>query len=181
MTTAVSACHPNIRAMSRFRSVLWSIAPLFQIDMLGLNIESIATPVIDIGCGKKAALVKLLRDRGIEAYGVDKDVTPEEYLISADYMDYTFAPETYGTVISHMAFSNELWYLKERGSIQLSRYKRKYYEILESLKSDGCFIYTPGLPFMEKGLTGYTVYRSQVVDGSEKQYTATIKRIIYPY
>ena len=80
-----------------------------------------------------------------------------------------------------MAFSNELWYLKERGSIQLSRYKRKYYEILESLKPNGCFIYIPGLPFIEKGLQGYTIERSQIAPGSEKQYTATIRRIIYPY
>ena len=62
------------------------------MEMLGLNIESIIQPVIDIGCGKKAALVKLLREQGVEAYGIDEDVIPEEHLIRADYMDYTFEP-----------------------------------------------------------------------------------------
>jgi hypothetical protein len=155
--------------------------PLFQIEMLGLSIESMATPVIDIGCGKKAELVKLLRERGVEAYGIDKDVTPGAFLFSADYLDYAFVPGTYGTVISHMAFSVELWYLKEQGSIKLSRYKRKYHEILESLKPEGRFIYKPGLPFIEKSLTGYTVSRGQVISDSEKLYTATIQRIVYPY
>ncbi len=170
----------NYTGIDAFPKRLVEYNPLFQIDMLGISMEQIVAPVIDIGCGKKAELVKLLRERGIEAYGIDKNVIAEDYLIRADYMAYAFAPGTYGTVISHMAFSNELWYLKERGSIQLSRYKRKYYEILESLKPDGCFIYTPGLPFLEKGLSGYNVQCGQVAQGTEKQYTATVKRS-YPY
>lgn len=39
-------------------------------------------------------------------------------------------------------------YLKE--SLAVRDYARRYLEILESLKPNGCFIYTPRLPFIEE-------------------------------
>ena len=152
-------------------------SPQFQIDILGLNAAYIMPPVIDVGCGRDAALVRHLRQLGIEATGIDRDAGTGAHTVCDDYIDLEFKPDTYGTVISHMAFSNQLWYLKERSAKQLCKYERKFHEILASLKPGGCFVYMPGLPYLEETLPdGYTVQRVQISIGSARLYATHIRR-----
>ncbi|MED0680480.1 class I SAM-dependent methyltransferase [Aneurinibacillus thermoaerophilus] len=124
--------------------------PEFQMKLLNIHLDTIKQPVLDIGCGSQANLVRFLRKNGIEAFGIDRNVHTMNYLYKANWLEYTFTPNTWGTVISHMAFSNQFMHhhLRVHGKFEL--YAKKYMEILESLKIEGSFIYAPGLPFMEE-------------------------------
>ncbi len=152
-------------------------SPQRQMKLLDLETEKIIGPVMDIGCGKDAGLVKYLRQNGIEAYGIDRDAEQNEFLFSGDYLDFDFGIKTYGTIVSHMAFSNQLWYLMQKGSSQLEKYQRKYDMILNALKTGGCFIYTPGLPRLEQALgKEFILEKSDIVYKDSRFYTAKIFR-----
>ncbi len=110
-----------------------------------------AEPILDIGCGERANLVRHLRVLKLDAFGIDAFAPNNEpYLFREDWLTYPLSHRCWGTVLSHMAFSNHFLhhYLKESPTVR--DYARRYLEILESLKPNGCFIYTPGLPFIEE-------------------------------
>lgn len=46
-------------------------APL-QLSVLGIDKRSLAEPVLGVGCGKNASLVRHLRQAGLDAYGIDR-------------------------------------------------------------------------------------------------------------
>lgn len=57
--------------------------------------------------------------------------------------------ETWGTVISHLAFSNHaIHHYLRRDGVDLD-YARRYMEIRASLRPGGSFCYAPSLPFLE--------------------------------
>lgn len=148
-----------------------------QLDVLGLDIEKIKQPVLDIGCGSGAPLVAYLRANGVEAIGLDRNVKQTDYLIASDYLDYDFKSKKYGTVVSHMAFSNQLWYATQKCSVHAQRYFHKFIEILYSLKPGGCFVYSPGIPFMEAQLPkGFQIKKVYVFENSSRLYAAIIQR-----
>ncbi len=130
--------------------------PRFQIGLLGIDLSAIKQPLLDIGCGHQASLVNFLRESGIESYGVDRDVDTTDYLHEANWLEYTFTPDTWGTVISHMAFSNHFIHHNLRADGDFEIYAKKYMEILKSLKLGGRFIYAPSLSFMEEILISST-------------------------
>lgn len=137
-----------------------------QVDLLKLDIGSLKQPILDAGCGGGANLVRYLGSLGLEAYGIDRVLLkPEKYLQQTDWFDYSFAPHTWGTIVSNMAFSNHLLYTYRHDSGQLGPYLRKFIEILESLLPGGSFHYAPGIPFIEQRLdtTKYQVEQRQVV------------------
>lgn len=47
-------------------------SPQLQVRLLGIEINHLRQPLLDIGCGKSARLVRYLRARHIKAYGIDK-------------------------------------------------------------------------------------------------------------
>ena len=47
-----------------------------------------------------------LRGLGLQAFGIDRLVVPSEHLAEADWLEYRFPAATWGTIISHLAFSN---------------------------------------------------------------------------
>lgn len=124
--------------------------PEFQIKLLNINIDTIKQPVLDLGCGSQASLVHFLRENGIKVFGVDRNVDTADYLFKMNWLEYQFNSNTWGTVISHMAFSNHFihHHIKADGNFEL--YARKYMEILNSLKIGGSFIYAPSLSFIEE-------------------------------
>ena len=130
--------------------------PEFQMRLLNINLSTIKQPLLDIGCGQRANLVNFLRENGIESYGVDRNVEKINYLHKVNWLEYTFTPATWGTVISHMAFSNHFRHHHLRADGDFEGYARKYMEILKSLKLRGSFIYAPGLSFMEEILISST-------------------------
>jgi hypothetical protein len=46
--------------------------PELQLQLLKLAVSSLAAPVLDIGCGESAALVRFLRAQGVPAWGLDR-------------------------------------------------------------------------------------------------------------
>jgi len=136
----------------------------FQIELLGLDLASLQPPILDVGCGSQANLVRRLRSLGMEAYGIDRDVqTSRPYIFQADWLEYRFEKDRWGTIVSNMGFSNHLNYAYRHDFSQLERYLLKMREILEALAVGGCFIYAPALLSVEEALPAqqYLVQREQ--------------------
>jgi SAM-dependent methyltransferase len=127
-------------------------SPEFQLGLLGLNIKTLLQPVLDLGCGKNGPLVNFLRMQGINAIGVDRMVDKNPALKEMDWFSLDLKPETWGTVVSHMAFSNHFIFHHHYKNGKPRQYARMYMQILQSLKPGGLFVYTPGLPFIEQYL-----------------------------
>ena len=122
-----------------------------QIELLQLDISQLSQPVLDIGCGSQANLVRALRSQGIEAFGFDRHLEIQEpYLQQIDWFDYPLEKGCWGTIVSNMAFTNHLNYVHLHDVSQLEAYFLKMREILEALAVGGRFIYAPSLPFVEE-------------------------------
>jgi hypothetical protein len=151
--------------------------PKLQVEILGLH--DLIEPVLDLGCGKEGGLVTYLRAAGLQATGVDRVVADRPGLVQAGWLDFPLAPESWGTVISHMAFSNHFIFqhLYQRGSVE--PYARRYMTILRSLKPGGSFYYTPGLPFIEAYLPAeqYRLTRKPV-PGAASEYACRVQRMV---
>lgn len=124
--------------------------PQLQIEILQIDTRQMMQPVLDIGCGSKGCLVKYLKNLGIEAYGIDRAKFQSPDLITADWLEYDYGKEKWGTVVSNLGFSNHFnhHHLREDGNY--IAYGKIYMNILHSLKIGGCFHYAPDLPFIEK-------------------------------
>ncbi|ODA08649.1 MULTISPECIES: class I SAM-dependent methyltransferase [Paenibacillus] len=146
--------------------------PELQANLLGLDIARLQEPVLDVGCGSEARLVTYLRACGIEAYGTDRLAETEGCVTQGDWLEITFGERTWGTIISHMAFSNHFihHHLKADGNIH--EYARKYMELLRAIRPGGSFIYSPCLPFMEELLDARMGYQVEYIQSSEG-YRAT--------
>ncbi len=127
-------------------------SPQLQLAVLGVAPEDLTEPILDIGCGKHGQLVNFLRQLGQQAFGCDRVVAESEFFFKADWMDLTFPENSWGTIISHMAFSNHFIFhhLNKIGSPE--EYARQYLNLLNSLKPGGCFYYSPGVKFFERYL-----------------------------
>lgn len=124
----------------------------FQIKLLNINIDTIVEPVLDIGCGKNATLVRYFRSKGIEAYGLDRLCNGNEKYFRVDWLDFEFLPHSWGTIVSNLSFALHFTNHHYRKDGEYILYARKYMEILNSLKVPGAFYYAPGLPFIEAHL-----------------------------
>ena len=120
-----------------------------QLQVLGVRPEELLEPILDLGCGAQAALVRQLRACGRDAYGLDRAATPDEFVDRADWFDGPLGRSRWGTVISHMALSNHFLHHHLRPDGQAERYARRYMDILRALQPGGAFLYAPGLPFLE--------------------------------
>lgn len=130
-----------------------NIPPDIQLNLLKIDLHRFRQPVLDIGCGSSAGLVRYLRSLKIEAYGFDRQIEKAEtYLQQSDWFRYRFEPETWGTITSNMAFSNHFLYVHHNDRSQLNLYTQKFSEILRSLVIGGSFHYAPGLFFIEECL-----------------------------
>ncbi|HEV8246435.1 MAG TPA: class I SAM-dependent methyltransferase [Polyangiaceae bacterium] len=121
-----------------------------QLALLGLTLERISEPVLDVGCGEQALLVEYFRAQGLQAFGLDRHATGSQ--IVADWLEHDFAPASYGTIVSHQAFSLHFLNQHLRPGSGAERYAFKYMQLLRALRPGGSFIYAPGLPFMEQHL-----------------------------
>jgi len=122
----------------------------FQVDILRINNLKLLEPIFDIGCGKNCSLIQYLKSSGYsKVFGIDQYESGNDYIVTGNWLDYKFKENTFGTIISHMAFSNHFnrVVLFEDSKIEL--YTNKYFEILNSLKPGGLFIYTPVIHSVE--------------------------------
>ena len=130
-------------------------SPSLQLGVLDRSSDDLREPVLDVGCGRDAALVSYLRARGLEAYGIDRAAPAKPDGVAAvDWLDFDYGEGVWGTVISHLGFS--LHFLRHHladGPVTESLVfapARVYARILRSLRVGGAFVYAPALPFVEE-------------------------------
>jgi hypothetical protein len=127
-------------------------SPALQLRVLGLRTGALSEPILDVGCGASARLVRHLRDEGYDAVGLDRDA-PQDVAVTADWLDFPFGGGRWGTVVSHLGFS--LHFLHHHRGTGLTAdalalaHARAYMRILRSLRTGGHFTYAPALPFIE--------------------------------
>lgn len=145
--------------------------PEFQLSLLGLRVTDLFEPVLDLGCGKNGTLVNYLRDKGIKAIGVDRLVEAKPHLKEADWFNIDLRPASWGTILSHMAFSNHFLFHHRYKHGKPRLYAGLYMRILEALKPGGSFVYSPGLPFIEQFLPAdqFNIERQIIPGGSHAQ------------
>jgi hypothetical protein len=126
-----------------------------QLRLLRLHLQEMKQPVLDVGCGKDALLVTYLRQRNIEAYGLDRCLGKKRpFLKEGDWLEIHMGTNRWGTVISNMAFTNHFVYVQNFDAERIPLYKAKYREILDSLQIGGSFVYAPSVPDLEREVDG---------------------------
>ncbi|HRX01820.1 MAG: class I SAM-dependent methyltransferase [Anaerolineae bacterium] len=143
-------------------------SPQLQVQLFQLDVSRIKQPVIDVGCGSHANLVRYLRSIGVDAYGVDRHLeVHESYLEQGDWLDYPFERDRWGSIISNMAFTNHLHYTYHQDRNQFARYLLKMKDMFASLARGGSFCYAPSVPFVEDRLAAeeYHVKRRRITEG----------------
>jgi hypothetical protein len=124
-----------------------SYSPELQLEVLGLKGETLQEPILDVGCGPEARLVRFLREHGKEATGIDvrapKDAT------RASWLEYDYGAGRFGTIASHLGFTLHFMHQEMKRSDLAYEYARAYMRILKALAPGGTFAYVPGVPFIE--------------------------------
>jgi hypothetical protein len=123
-----------------------------QVNTLKIDIKQLIQPVLDIGCGNQGKLVNYLKNNGIDAYGIDRFNFKSTDLDTADWLEYDYEENKWGTIVSNLGFSNHFTHHNLRIDGNYIEYAKKYMDILRSLKVRGSFHYAPDLPFIEKFL-----------------------------
>jgi hypothetical protein len=142
-------------------------SPVFQLDLLGIDLNSLKQPILDIGCGSQGRLVRFLREMGYQAFGIDRMIDfNSDFLFEIDWFDYEFKCETWGSILSNIALSNHYQYIRRYEPDTVPLYTDLYSNILAALENNGVFYYAPPTPDLEKELhrPGYTV-RTHLIDG----------------
>ena len=125
-------------------------SPELQLRILHASASNLLEPILDLGCGETGELVHFLRDRAKQALGVDRTGAGNRFAVNADWFDFPMVPGFWGTIVSHLAFSNHFLHHYLRRGGHPEEYARRYMEVLSALKPGGSFLYAPGLPFIEQ-------------------------------
>jgi len=144
-----------------------------QLQVLQLAPEQVTGPLLDIGCGEQALLVKYLRNIGIAAVGIDRMAGDASLSLRYDWLEFPYGTSQWGTIVSHLGFSNHFHHHHLREDGDFRQYAAKYMEILASLKPGGRFHYAPGLPVIE-GYLNRQDFRVENFATGNKDFTATV-------
>jgi len=129
-------------------------SPAFQLDLLGIDLAQLKQPILDIGCGSQGRLVRYLRKKGFLAIGIDRMIDYDsDFLFEIDWFDYDFKRESWGSIVSNIAFSNHYRYIRRYESETSPLYACLYANILVALEVNGVFYYAPPAPDLEKDLS----------------------------
>lgn len=150
-----------------------------QVAALRIDINTLQEPILDTGCGKEHQLVTFLAQKGLDVYGMDREATPTNRIHKCSWLDYAFEADHWGTIISHLGFSNHFRHQHLKENSLHRQYASTYVRIIRSLKTDGCFYYTPDLPFIEAFLDSrsYSIQKTQVPGTAF--YSTCITRLVY--
>lgn len=163
------------RAGGALREVVCAeYAPELQLELLGLTRVELRGPVLDVGCGPTAALVRFLRARGVAAEGLDRSAPPELARVG-DWLTFDYGESRWGAVLSHLGFSLHFLHHHLGPGDTAYSYARTYMALLRSLAPGGLFAYAPGLPFLEAMLDPST-YRVERVPFSDALRVSSLRR-----
>lgn len=132
-------------------------SPALQLELLGLSAATLDDPVLDLGCGPAAALVRALRAAGRDAHGLDREA-PADVATVGDWLRFDYGVERWGTVVSHHAFTLHFLHHHLRPGPRALAYAETFMAVLRALRPGGRFAYAPGLPFLE-GMLPRATYR----------------------
>ncbi len=151
--------------------------PELQISILKIDINTLINPVLDIGCGANGHLVSYLNRHGIDAHGIDRNIISQLNFETADWLEYKYGKERWGTIVSNLGFSNHFNHHNLREDGNYIEYGKTYMNILHSLKIGGSFHYAPDLQFIEKFLD-HNCFTITKYDVDKNDFKATVvKRI----
>lgn len=151
--------------------------PETQLIIMGIKLPTIKGPVLDLGCGESGNLVRYLRKKKIIAVGIDRLVDEEKHLISADWLRTSYGEGKWGTIISHMAFTNHFNYHHKFVKGEPEKYATTYMALLKALKVGGTFYYSPSVEFMEVLLDPFEYsIKKELVKGNI--YRVAITRVV---
>lgn len=152
-------------------------SPALQIEILNMDCKTLMEPVLDIGCGKQGNLVKELIQLGINAHGIDRFSFTDKNLTYADWLEYNYGLEKWGTIISNLGFSNHFKHHDLREDGNYIEYGKKYMDILKALRIGGRFHYAPDVPFIEQYLDNQQFKIEKIAIGEYDFKTTIITRI----
>jgi SAM-dependent methyltransferase len=132
-----------------------------ELQLRVLSVDMLRAPVLDVGCGPNASLVRHLRERRVDAMGLDRALDAE-LGVAGDWLNYDYGQARFGSIVSHQSFSLHFLHHHHGSGDEAYDYARTYMNILRALVPGGLFAYAPGLPFIE-GILEPTKYRVQRV------------------
>lgn len=129
-----------------------SYSPEFILKVLNVNLDDVNGKVLDIGCGKKGELVNFLRNKGIQAYGIDMNCEDSDVLEQEDWLQKEYPKDTYSLITSNLSFTKYFNQanLEEQNDEECIEYAQAYMKILHSLKVGGKWHYVPAVTFIEE-------------------------------
>jgi hypothetical protein len=128
-------------------------SPELQLAVLSLAPDDMRAPILDVGCGENAALVRWLRAKNKDARGLDREC-PEDLVAlgvgtRGDWLAFDYGAARWGTITSHLGFSLHFMHQEMKRSELAFEYARTYMRVVRALAPGGTFAYVPGLPFIE--------------------------------
>ncbi len=106
-----------------------------QKSILRYNFDDLAEPILDIGCGENAYFITECIRNGKRCTGIDQYISKEysNTILCRNWLEFEYTSSFWGTIISHMAFTNHfIYHLKHRTTV-LEEYEKTYFKILNSL------------------------------------------------
>ena len=151
---------------------------LFQLKLFNLQNRTIdeLSPLLDIGCGEHAFLVKYLRKLGAMAYGFDRMQENRKYLRKSDWFEFNYGVQRWKTIICNLSFSSHFKAALCRKDGTEKKFMQTYLNILDSLQVGGCWLYAPSLPEIEITLPT-DKFTIEVFPVNDKDNMTSIKRI----
>ena len=137
----------------------------FQLSILGLDLDTLVEPVLDLGCGSNGTLVNYLRRQGIEAYGVDRLAPREPFFFPSDWFAFDLDRGSWGCVLAHQSLSTHFIYAFLHQPAGIEKFSRLSMKILSSLRQGSFLCYAPGMSFFEAQvdqLAGFSVMRHRI-------------------
>ena len=150
----------------------------FQLKLFHLQnctIDEIS-PLLDIGCGEHAFLVKYLRKLGTIAYGFDRMQENRKYLRKSDWFEFNYGIQRWQTITSNLSFSSHFRAALCRNDGTEKLFYQTYMKILESLKIGGRWLYAPSLPEIELNLP-HNKFEIEVFPVNDRDNMTCIKKI----
>lgn len=138
-------------------------SPELQLDILGLEPETLLEPVLDLGCGEHGHLVEYLLEMGIEAVGADRWAPQRPEFFRNDWFDLDLSGYRWGTVIAHQSLSTHFLYHHSLQTPFAEHLARLFMDVLNALIPGGRFCYSPGLDFFEPLLQSRSDLKMQTI------------------